>query len=66
MQMDKRNQIGCEDTTKLSSTGVRFEPNAARAQAQATTPVGDEQLRRPVAALGKLSAPAQPASAATE
>ncbi len=25
MQMDKRNQIGCEDTTKLSAVGVRFD-----------------------------------------
>lgn len=29
MQMDKRNQIGCEDTTKLSKEGVRFDPKAA-------------------------------------
>lgn len=66
MQMDKRNQVGCEDTTKLSSTGVRFEPQAARAQAQAATTAGNDAWRGTVPALTELAAPARPASAATE
>lgn len=30
MQMDKRNCDGKPDETKLSSRGIRFEPEAAR------------------------------------
>lgn len=47
MQMDKRNQIGCEDMTKLSEKGVRFDPRAERKE-QTGTIESLETARLPV------------------
>lgn len=59
MQMDKRNQIGCEDTTKLSANGVRFDPKATYEQEQALPVPSEASWRQADPVLASLGAPAR-------
>jgi hypothetical protein len=49
--MDKRNQIGCEDTTKLSKEGVAFDVRVVKSD-QSTTISGGEYAPNSVAGVG--------------
>lgn len=57
MQMDKRNQIGCEDTTKLSANGVRFDPKATYEQEQPLSVTSEASWRQADPVLASLGAP---------